>query len=334
LGRKKALTAHPARANGHSWRRTAPLPFPLTAEGLPELHASALETYLVCPRRYFMQHVCGLVPKQVEQKLFVGGLVHAGVAAFNTPDAPVDAVRIAMNAYIDENLSPERQKERADDIALAHKLLDAYAIWAPSLPFRVVAAERPFALRLRNPDTGYRAGAVVAGTLDAQIVPFEGKQLPATVDVRWPLEYKTVRNAMDPLVLHMVLQFGVYAWASREMFPEMPVAGLVLVQIRKVDPARARKDVIVYNTITFNDTGLASVQRLLYALYRRILAERDWLPRPVIQVCSWRCRGPYIDLCEALSRGTQNDVDYIVENAFAAVTPAAEEPGSQWEEDA
>jgi len=262
-----------------------------------EVHVSEITTYKTCPRMYRYAYVEKIVPKTPSDKLFIGTGVHAGLAAYYSGKDPIAIYNKWLNtelARLSQNAWPDQLKELEEKGALGAKLLEAYAKWAQANDsFKVIAVEQPFAVPIWTPKGRKSPGVRYVGTFDGIVGDVYGNI--------WLMEHKTYSQFPNETLLRLDEQAGYYLVAANQLFPDKNIVGVVYNVIRKVDPARARGDIIKRYTVLRNQHELYELKKRLYYAYRTITADKVYAPSPGHH-CTWRCG--YTTLCMAEDDGS------------------------------
>lgn len=177
---------------------------------LPETtSASQLQTYALCPRKYFFTYVLGLLPEWKSTALVLGSVVHSAVEWFftekiegRTPheDDVLEILGADVTALtIDESI---RWKDASpatleDD---ARRYVRLYL--AENVEMEVAAVESPFRVPMADPDTGEVRGRDMKGYFDFVL----------TKNHR-VVELKTSARGWNEGDLARHLQVGAYAFA-------------------------------------------------------------------------------------------------------------------------
>jgi len=276
-----------------------------------EIHASQINAYQTCPRMYRYQYVERLVPKVTSPKLFIGRACHEALAAYyRGEDAPA-----AYEAHVQEQLarmepyaSPEQWEELQAQARLGRKLVEAYIPWARmNDTFRVIAVEQSFAVPIWG-EKRRVPGVYHVGTFDGIAEDVYGNL--------WLLEHKFYKNAVSETVLRLDSQAGYYLLAASQLYPDRKVVGVIYTIVRKVDPAKAKGDVIIRHRILRNAYELLGLRRRLYHIYRQIKADKLFIPAPGFH-CGWKCA--YRELCIAEEDGS--DAESLREVLFTVGAP-------------
>lgn len=276
-----------------------------------ELHASQITTYSVCPRMYRYQYVDRLIPKVTDHKLFLGTGVHQALAAYYEDDRrDADLAMRVYEAWVDVQMSehradmtPEVEEQFQKDAELGRKMLANYFPWARANDaFEVLAVEQPFAVPIWTPRGKPLRGVRQVGRFDGIARDIYGHL--------WLMEHKTYSQVPSESELRLDAQAGYYLVAAQQLFPDNPVVGVIYTILRKVDPARAKGDVIYRTRVMRNEHELEQLRNRLYVMYKRITSDKYFPPTPGMH-CGWRCS--YRQLCIAEEDGS--DVMELI-NAF------------------
>jgi len=265
---------------------------------------------------YKYKYVDNIVPRVDNPKLFLGRGVHAGIAAYYEGKDPLKAFDDWLEgaaSKIPDDARPADVESIIEPVRLGRKLVGAYVDFArQNDDFEVVAIEQDFRTPVwsMNPDT-----------CELEVVPdvFHRGRLDGVVRDKngrlWVLEHKTCAQFTNPILLQKSEQTGYYVLACKQLFDE-PVVGTIYNLIRKVDPAKARTDMIRRELVPCNDYEVGSYINRLYNAYNRIVTD-DIMDPSSGQHCTWMC--PYRVLCTGEDDGS--DVASVVDELFMARTP-------------
>ena len=153
---------------------------------------SQIQTYLICPRKFYFQYVMGAMPEFTPASLPFGRALHAAVATFY-PSIKETGCRPALDTVTGE-FETEWEKEVSGQrlsfagntsinshIDLGRALLQKF--YEEVQPRKVEAVEYPFAVSLSDPNTGDPLDVSLVGVVDLIESDDEGK----TWTRAWPL---------------------------------------------------------------------------------------------------------------------------------------------------
>ena len=274
-----------------------------------ELHAHDILDYKTCPRMYYYRRVVGLQSKAPPStSLLVGTGFHLAVGAYYRTGRDAAKALAVCDLWAAEERGRGVEDEAA--FALAKTLVGYYVEYAKANDtFEVYAVEERFRVPVWTPRGRRSPGVVFCGTFDGIVRDQYGR-------LRL-LEHKTAREFPPHVVLTLDEQAGLYLLAANQLFDE-PVDSVLYNVIRKVDPQRARKEMITRYYVTRNNHELRRLRDRLYYHHRQMRRDKLFLPSPG-QHCGWKCA--YAQLCTAEEAGL--DARYI-EQAF--YEPAGEQP--------
>lgn len=263
-----------------------------------EFHATRIGTYKVCPRMYKYSYIDNLEARTPSTKLKLGSGVHkglegfyAGAPAFEVYDRWAEEERSRL---ADEVASKEDYQELIESIELGRKLVGAYISWAQEHDdFQVVAPEQRFRVPIWTPGGRKAPNTYLAGRFDGIARDLYGRL--------WLLEHKTYKSFPNDTTLRMDEQAGLYLLAATQLFPGEPIMGIKYNIIRKVDPKKARTELIKRFNVLRNGNEIASLSDRLYWDYRAIVNDTAFTPSPGMH-CGWRCA--FTDLCVAEDDGS------------------------------
>jgi len=186
----------------------------------PHTSASALKTFLTCPRQYFFRYVERAVPAFRSASLAFGHAFHAAVGAhlmnssvaYSVPlENLVETFRQMFLAELAESSVPvffDDEEQTAGAMTdQARQMLTVFVEQYP-LPTRVFGVEVPFELALVHPVTNETVQLPLVGAMDA-IVQFDA--YPQVV------ELKTGKRRWSDQQVDQDLQPGVYRKAASNM---------------------------------------------------------------------------------------------------------------------
>jgi hypothetical protein len=258
---------------------------------------------------YRYQYVDNLIPKVTDHKLFLGTGVHHALAAYYENDRrDSDFAMRVYNAWVElemsrcaSNMTLEVEEQFKKDAELGRKMLTNYFPWAMANDaFEVAAVEQPFAVPIWTPQGKPLRGVRQVGRFDGIARDIYGHL--------WLMEYKTYSQVPSESELRLDAQAGYYLVAAQQLFPDDQVMGVIYTILRKVDPARAKGDVIYRTRVMRNGCELEQLRNRLYVMYKRITSDKYFPPTPGMH-CGWRCA--YKRLCIAEEDGS--DVKELID---------------------
>jgi putative RecB family exonuclease len=149
---------------------------------------SQIQTYLICPRKFWFQYVIGAMPEFLPASLPFGRALHAAVARFyreiqETGTKPgLESITREFAAVWETELAGQRLsfkgKTSADSyIGLGKALLGKF--YEEIQPRKVEAVEYPFAVPLSDPNTGERLDVALVGVVELIESDDEGNRIVA-----------------------------------------------------------------------------------------------------------------------------------------------------------
>ncbi len=254
-----------------------------------EIHVSQITDYKVCPRMYMFRYVDRLVPIVKSNKLSLGTGIHVGLAAYYTTKSPATALEYFDVWAETEGVDAENLEEIT---GLGPSMLEAYFEYSrKNDTFQVLSVEQSFRVPIWTP-SGHTARAYHRGTFDGVVRDVWGKL--------WLMEHKTASQFPSETELRLDEQTGFYLLAATQLYEEQPV-GVIYNVIRKVDPKKARSDVVKRIPVLRNSYELDRLRERLYYSYKRIMQDKWFIPSPG-KHCAWRCA--YQPLCVAMEDGS------------------------------
>lgn len=261
-----------------------------------ELHVSEITAYNACPRMYKYSYVDNLVPKVNDRKLFLGSGVHKALEAYYSGKDALVAYEEWTKTELEkmaENMTPDDLTQFDEVIAMGRRLVEYYVPWAKANDtFEVVAAEQEFAVPIWAPDGPVKDAAHV-GRFDGIARDIYGGL--------WLMEHKTYTQIPSESALRLDPQAGYYLVAAQQLFPNEEVKGVIYTIIRKVDPNRARGEIVHRYRVLRNGHELERLRHRLYQMYKIITSDTEFIPTPGMH-CNWMCR--YRQLCIAEEDGS------------------------------
>jgi putative RecB family exonuclease len=136
---------------------------------------SQIQTYLICPRKFYFQYVMGAMPEFTPASLPFGTALHAAVATFyrsikETGTRPeLVSVTDKFEAEWEKEVSIQRVSFRGktsvdSHLDLGKALLQKF--YEEVQPRKVEAVEYPFAVALSDPNTGLPLDVCLVGIVD------------------------------------------------------------------------------------------------------------------------------------------------------------------------
>jgi hypothetical protein len=148
----------------------------------PHTSISALKTFLQCPRKYRLQYVDRVSPSFRAMALHFGIAWHETIGRWllgSTIEAPlsIDELQAHLRQGLESAANTDGPPVLFDDdeqdlegvVAIGARMLAAF-LGAVALPEKVLEVEHPFALELRDPDTGELLPVPLVGAIDAVVV--------------------------------------------------------------------------------------------------------------------------------------------------------------------
>lgn len=299
-----------------------------------ELHATQLQTYMLCPRQFKYEVLEELQPRRANPKLFLGTHVHAGLAAYYRDPAGWlgGSNLVGLGAYdasaeqdLQEitarfgGLAGEEAQELYDAKELGKKVLFSYLEWCVGRDgneFEVLEVEREFKVPILDLD-GQDSGIDHVGRFDLIVRDKRRGWI-------WVLDHKTCRAFPNVSTIRTVPQFKLYTLAASYLYPGERIGGVIGNYLRKSDPARARTELFKRVEIPVEEYELAVWQRRVYRTASSIMLgafmadgrtkeeiDEFFDPHPGPH-CDWRC--PFVSLC--LGEDDGSDVEMLKANSF------------------
>src|SRR5262244_816968 len=142
---------------------------------LLRISKSQIQTYLICPRKFWFQYVIGAMPEFIPASLPFGRALHAAVAAFyreikKTGTKPqLESITREFTAVWETEVAGQRLsfkgKASVDShLGLGKALLKKFC--EEIQPRKVEAIEYPFAVSLWDPNTGEPLEVSLVGVVD------------------------------------------------------------------------------------------------------------------------------------------------------------------------
>ena len=136
---------------------------------------SQIQTYLICPRKFWFQYVVGAMPEFVPASLPFGRALHATVAVFyravkeTGTKPPLESVKREFEMAWETESAGQRLafkgKTSIDShIGLGKILLEKF--YEGVHPRKIEAIEYPFAVSLSDPNTGAQLDVSLVGVMD------------------------------------------------------------------------------------------------------------------------------------------------------------------------
>jgi len=186
----------------------------------PHTSASALKTFLTCPRQYFYRYVQRITAAFRSASLAFGHAFHAAVGLHLmksseeravSPEELVETFRQVFLVELSESSIPilcdDEEQSAGEMIDKASQMLATFTGQFP-LPTRVLGIEVPFELALRHPITGEATELPLIGAMDA-IVLFDVR--------RRVLELKSAKRKWGADQVDYDLQPTIYRRAANNL---------------------------------------------------------------------------------------------------------------------
>jgi putative RecB family exonuclease len=136
---------------------------------------SQIQTYLICPRKFYFQYVMGAMPEFLPASLPFGTALHAAVAAFyrelkETGTKPELAPVVREfeieweKATAGQRLSFKGKTSIESHLELGRVLVQRF--YEDIQPRKIEAIEYPFAVPLSDPNTGEKLDVSLVGVID------------------------------------------------------------------------------------------------------------------------------------------------------------------------
>jgi CRISPR/Cas system-associated exonuclease Cas4 (RecB family) len=219
----------------------------------PHTSASALKTFLTCPRQYFFRYVERVVAAFRSASLSFGRAFHTAIGLHlmkssefqSVPlDELVEAFRQVFLAELAESNIPvlfdDEEQSVGELLDKARQMLAVFVQQFP-LPTRVLGIEVPFEMVLQHPVTGETAQLPLVGAMDV-IALFDTQ--------RRVLEIKTGKRKWSDDQVDFDLQPTIYRKAAKDLGHEEAETELVVVTkakqptLHRLPCARSQRDEI------------------------------------------------------------------------------------------
>ncbi len=297
------------------------------------IRATELQSFLNCPRRWFITSHNGLnlEPRGTNLNMRFGTMWHTIMEHYYNPDIlPKDRIysgNAGLKKAIEEHrekltielgewgIDLEHQERLAKDEELLQVLLNGYTHWADNeanprdstlVPLSV---EQRFLVPILTPQ-GNKSRAFLAAKYDALVKDNQ--------DHMWVMEHKTrgvSSRVDDPQGMILDMQMGLqliilkrYMQHAYEEQSRPSVRGVLYNLVRRQKPSsRVRNPIYGRHRVYRSDTDLNILEHTLYNAYREMLTIHDLKDtryNPQVWAggfCTWGC--PAITVCEALVRG-------------------------------
>jgi len=264
---------------------------------MPIISFSELDTYRQCPFKHQLAYGERWVSPVDAVALDRGKRVHTILEnwyeALQTADGPrpvlEDIVRASEGTVFDQNGA------YLDEIGeLVHWIVEGYVDrYAYDDQWKVIAVEHDFVLPLPKPD-GKNSNIKIKGKIDL-LVEWNGRL--------WLVDHKTAARLPSDKELDLDVQFGLYAWAMRQL--GYPVHGMIYNTLRtqRNKGEMALGDRFSRTLIAKSDAELAQLAAdayqdayQAYAGLRKSKKTGIDLSRHFnTDTCRWRC--PYTEAC-------------------------------------
>jgi CRISPR/Cas system-associated exonuclease Cas4 (RecB family) len=142
---------------------------------LLRISKSQIQTYLICPRKFWFQYVMGAMPEFLPASLPFGSALHGAVAAFyraiketgTKPELAFITREFELaweRAAVGHRLSFKGKTSVSSQLGLGKALLQKF--YDEVKPRKVEAVEYPFAIALSDPNTGAPLDVSLVGIID------------------------------------------------------------------------------------------------------------------------------------------------------------------------
>lgn len=187
--------------------------------GVLRITKSQLQTYLMCPRKYYFQYVVGEIPDFTPPSMAFGKVIHEAVAYFYSRFAE-DGVKPELAAVLDEfrlgwSVAIFQEPEILWDEKHTAASMEAQGVGlltrfhADVQPRRIEAVEYPFAVPILDPDTGIPMDFTLVGIIDLIESDEEGNRIVS--------ELKTAAARMSDSKAESLLDGLIYAYALDQL---------------------------------------------------------------------------------------------------------------------
>lgn len=270
------------------------------------LSISGINNYRTCPRMDYYDRVERLVPIVTSPKLTFGMGMHKGLEAYYSHGEAAallayDTWYTKQIMWLTEHNGDLQEAQKAATMGRA--LLTEYIGYAKKHDdFNIAiingdpAVEQRFRIELWDNAPVFEPPVYLDGVFDAVVEDKYG--------MLWIMEHKTAQYFPSEFSLWLDWQITAYIMAGRQLFGDR-LKGVVYNVIRKVDPKRAKTDVISRKLVTRTNTELHAGWEQIKRKAREMLEDPYRDPNPGVH-CNWRCAYQQLCLCE--QDGTNKEV--------------------------
>lgn len=268
------------------------MPRPALPDGL-YVSVSQLKTYLMCPRKFELHYIRGLLPEFVPVNLAFGSAFHEALAAYygeiknaGVPlrrDLVLDTFRAAWEKAADGPVPLQGDEDDELDVGqLTDKgvsMLHAFHEYAaPRIAnVQVEAVEHGFAVEIHDPDTGEVLEEQLVGVIDL---------VTAEDGVRFIVEHKTASKKYGEDQLRFDVQPTAYKFAARSM-------GLGEVALRFQVVTKTKVPAVQVAEVVRDERDEDDLLRTVVGVLRAVDAGVSYPLR------GWQCRScPYKGACD------------------------------------
>jgi len=269
------------------------------------IEPTEIQTYLLCPRMWHFRYIQGLSSKHPSDKLFLGSAVHHALDHYYekvwTGEEPAENTIGKYNEWCLDRIKeihhdigdipPETYEELKDAQILGEKLLVEYINHyskGEGMIDQVMYVEEPFELTITD-------NVSIGGRFDMVVSDEHG--------FYWVVDHKTTGQFMKYDSLKRDVQMRTYAVAGDALFDNFK--GIIVNQLRKSNPDRARVPVLKRERIPFSNNEHKNMIGNLQSYAERIGSEGEQVPPPSPDMhCGWRCQ--FNQLCEMMETNLQS----------------------------
>ncbi len=115
----------------------------LVKEDLVLLDNTIMSDYQTCPRKFFLRHLCDIVPEEESIYLRFGTYMHESLSVLYETHNAMKAMEV-WDSYKDNPMDEKRTAARGKEI------VKGYALEFPREPFEILANELPFQVPIRD----------------------------------------------------------------------------------------------------------------------------------------------------------------------------------------
>jgi len=176
---------------------------------------TALNTFQICPRRFYWNNVRDLIPIEASPYLHYGKALHGSIEAWYLSNKNIDTMMEKLRELM-QGMPPDPSNKRT--LTQAEKLLKAYTLRYANEPFKVVATEKTLSWAM--PD-----GSTLVGQLDC-VVETEGRFMP--------LETKTTSYSGEQFIhaFKPNMQIDIYIYLVNKIYGNCNEARINVLEVK------------------------------------------------------------------------------------------------------